>query len=1493
MCCVCVFLNFPTVLSFVVIATILSSCVFMTMKNPPVWISSLGITAVYTVEVIVKVMSRGILIGRFSFLRDPWNWLDILVIIFGYVPLFVDLGKVSVLSSALQVLKLLPLIPGMKTTVSTLVQSGRRLVGVMVLTVLTLSIFALIGHQLFMGNLRQKCFLLPSKEMDNKNSYYGNGTGGSNFNYSNILNEQAYFLPHNLDPLLCGNSSDSGLCPEGFTCLAWGKNPNYGFTSFDTFGWSLLNMIRLLTQDFWENLMMLTLRAAGKVYLITFVLIFFPGCFCLLSLIVASVAMAISEQEQAVIVEALRKEKEFIQIQEALKRNDKHEQVACRGRPSETKTGEMEEKSTELEGSDGSCSPCCVLCLKWNCCGCWQWLKQRLHTLVMNPFFELIIVLCLIVNIIFMATEHFPMTEHFNELLAISHLVFTYIFIAEMLLKVVAMDPYGYFQVGWNIFDSIIVVISLIIPFTNSIHDHSYILLLRVFRLARWWPSFHMLLKMVWTSLRALMNLTLVLLILVFVFSVVGMQLFHKDYEDCVCRISLDCTLPRWHMNDFFHTFLIVFRVLIGQWIETTWDCMEVSGPAMCLIFFMVVMVIGNLLVLNLFLTMVLSWFNGDSLLLSERKEKKNPDIAIDQIKKAFWALLGKEKPDPTDANSKDSNRKEYLALDVVTSDQPVSENQDLSGKTSKHVDTKSQSAPIAEIEDELKTTDDKEERVKRSDDDVLNHPECEQDEHNKGVKGNTPEDCCCDMCYRCCPFLDLNKSQGTGRVWSNFRRSCLSIVQHRVFEAFMIIIIVLSSAALVFEDIHLPQRPALKIAVETADQVFTFIFLLEMLLKWSAFGLKKYFTNGWCWLDFLILNVSLTCVTTDLLGQSKPLAALWSLRALIPLRTLSRFQGLRVVIRTLVQTLPSLVNGVLVFLIVWLFYSILGVNLFAGKFWYCYDETTEQFFTTKEVDNKTQCFELMYVNSTEVRWKNIKLNFDNVANGYLSLVIVTMSSGWFDAMYAAVDSKQVESQPEYEYNLPMSLYFIFFIISTFFTFIFFIRVIIDSLQTEKTGKHCFATEDQMKKIEALKIRLLSKSPAPRPQNPCLARLFDLVTSQWFEVFMVVVVFLNMVVLMVETPYQSFQTEIILNWFQFVFLIIFLMEFIMKIIPLQQHYFTSGWNILDFVVLLYLLIGLFISDFLEKYFITPTWFSILRLVRVMRVIHLVQGGIRKLLSNFMMSLPALFNISLLLFLITFSFSIFGMFNFAYIKKAADIDDMWNFETFWSSLTCMIMTSTTSGWYGFLLPIMDTPPDCDPFMENPGLMGIGDCGNPITGVIFFTTFITLTSLLLVYLYIAVVMETFSLEDVESLSDEGLQMFYNTWMKFDPDATQCIQKSELSEFCSALQGPLKIPKPNSIKLTNMDLPLLPGDKIHCMDILSALHAQVFGDSGDVDALKDRLQDKFNEKSPKQVSSEPISSTLQGKLEEEVAMVSQLKDAEEVADGSMGGANGSSGV
>lgn len=90
---------------------------------------------------------------------------------------------------------------------------------------------------------------------------------------------------------------------------------------------------------------------------------------------------------------------------------------------------------------------------------------------------------------------------------------------------------------------------------------------------------------------------TFLLLTGFFAFTVVGMQLFQKEYKDSVCRIADDCKLPRWHMNDYFHTFLLIFRIFNGSWIETLWDCMEVSGQGLCLTFFIVVVVIGNLLV--------------------------------------------------------------------------------------------------------------------------------------------------------------------------------------------------------------------------------------------------------------------------------------------------------------------------------------------------------------------------------------------------------------------------------------------------------------------------------------------------------------------------------------------------------------------------------------------------------------------------------------------------------------------------------------------------------------------------------------------------------------------------------------------------------------------------------------------------------------------------------------------------------------------------------
>ncbi|TDH06196.1 hypothetical protein EPR50_G00129810 [Perca flavescens] len=294
----------------------------------------------------------------------------------------------------------------------------------------------------------------------------------------------------------------------------------------------------------------------------------------------------------------------------------------------------------ELEVSRQKCHPCWYTFAKkyliWDSCPWWLKIKEWVKFMVMDPFLDLGITICIVLNTLFMALEHYPMTDEFNTMLSVGNLVFTGIFTAEMVLKLIAMDPYYYFQQGWNIFDGIIVCLSLMELGLSNVEGLSVLRsfrLLRVFKLAKSWPTLNTLIKIIGNSVGALGNLTLVLAIIVFIFAVVGMQLFGKNYQDCVCKISIDCQLPRWHMKDFFHSFLIVFRVLCGEWIETMWDCMEVAGQPLCILVFMLVMVIGNLVVLNLFLALLLSSFSSDNLSApDEDGDLNNIQIAIGRI---------------------------------------------------------------------------------------------------------------------------------------------------------------------------------------------------------------------------------------------------------------------------------------------------------------------------------------------------------------------------------------------------------------------------------------------------------------------------------------------------------------------------------------------------------------------------------------------------------------------------------------------------------------------------------------------------------------------------------------------------------------------------------------------------------------------------------------------------------------------------------------------
>lgn len=103
-----------------------------------------------------------------------------------------------------------------------------------------------------------------------------------------------------------------------------------------------------------------------------------------------------------------------------------------------------------------------------------------------------------------------------------------------------------------------------------------------------------------------------------------------------------------------------------------------------------------------------------------------------------------------------------------------------------------------------------------------------------------------------------------------------------------------------------------------------------------------------------------------------------------------------------LLGAIPSIMNVLLVCLIFWLIFSIMGVNLFAGKFYYCVNTTTDERFEVDQINNFSQCEELIK-NNQSARWKNVKVNFDNVGFGYLSLLQVVSYHSLYTSYYLYV----------------------------------------------------------------------------------------------------------------------------------------------------------------------------------------------------------------------------------------------------------------------------------------------------------------------------------------------------------------------------------------------------------------------------------------------------------------------------------------------------------
>ncbi|XP_015185107.1 PREDICTED: sodium channel protein para isoform X13 [Polistes dominula] len=1830
--------------SLFIITTILVNCILMIMPTTPTIESTEVIfTGIYTFESAVKVMARGFILQPFTYLRDAWNWLDFVVIALAYVTMGIDLGNLAALRTfrVLRALKTVAIVPGLKTIVGAVIESVKNLRDVIILTMFSLSVFALMGLQIYMGVLTQKC--IKNFPM---NSSWGNLTDENWERFAS--NETNWYVDEAGNMPLCGNSSGAGQCLPGYTCLqGYGDNPNYGYTSFDSFGWALLSAFRLMTQDYWENLYQLVLRSAGPWHMLFFIVIIFLGSFYLVNLILAIVAMSYdelqkkAEEEEAAEEEAIREVEKALMVKENKlaqqaaareaaaaaaaaaadqivkspsdfschsyelfvgqeKGNDDNnkEKISIRsiesvsehrikqinnnhnaaskvrkvsavsraangqftyvyqeslrkaslslpgspfnlrrssrgshqftirngrgrfvgppggdrkplvlstyldaqehlpyaddsnavtpmseengtivvpvyyanlgsrhssytshasrlsytshgdllggiansiGKPM-TKESRLRSRSvrppsvnghltdcnqkfhcesdlesdpmgkakqqdnpfiepsqqhavvdmkdvmvlndiieqaagrqsrTPEQGDDDEEGPtlkekilagiirCIDIFCVWDCCNLWLEIQKYVALLVFDPFVELFITLCIVVNTLFMALDHHDMDKDMERVLKSGNYFFTATFAIEATFKLVAMSPKYYFQEGWNIFDFIIVALSLLELGLEGVQGLSVLRsfrLLRVFKLAKSWPTLNLLISIMGRTVGALGNLTFVLCIIIFIFAVMGMQLFGKNYTDHVDRFP-GGDLPRWNFTDFMHSFMIVFRVLCGEWIESMWDCMLV-GDVSCIPFFLATVVIGNLVVLNLFLALLLSNFGSSNLSAPTADNDTNKIAeAIDRIarfvkwiKRNFLTLaklmrakftnqISDQAPDGIDrdgdldladsdleAYRDKKSAKELNQLEVAIGDgmeftihgdlknklkksKLCMNNTKVIGNSINHRDYRLDNDYINQNEEDTfsnksygshKNRPFKDESHKGSMDSLngeekkdASKEDLEQDEYlgDEGDEGvgimeseiiqadkdpinsDYPADCCPENCYKKFPFLAGDDDAPFWQGWTNLRLKTFQLIENKYFESAVITMILLSSLALALEDVHLQQRPILQDILYYMDRIFTVIFFLEMLIKWLALGFKKYFTNAWCWLDFIIVMVSLINFVASLCGAGgiQAFKTMRTLRALRPLRAMSRMQGMRVVVNALVQAIPSIFNVLLVCLIFWLIFAIMGVQLFAGKYFKCVD-ANKTTLSYEIIPDRNACVAENYT------WENSPMNFDHVGKAYLCLFQVATFKGWIQIMNDAIDSREVDKQPIRETNIYMYLYFVFFIIfGSFFTLNLFIGVIIDNFneQKKKAGGslEMFMTEDQKKYYNAMK-KMGSKKPLkaiPRPIWRPQAIVFEIVTDKMFDMIIMLFIGLNMLTMTLDHYQMSDTFSNVLDYLNMIFIVIFTSECLLKVFALRYHYFKEPWNLFDLTVVILSILGLVLSDIIEKYFVSPTLLRVVRVAKVGRVLRLVKGakGIRTLLFALAMSLPALFNICLLLFLVMFIFAIFGMSFFMHVKDKSGLDDVYNFKTFGQSMILLFQMSTSAGWDGVLDGIINEE-DCQEPNNEIGYPG--NCGSSTIGIAYLLSYLVISFLIVINMYIAVILENYSqaTEDVqEGLTDDDYDMYYEIWQQFDPKGTQYIRYDQLSDFLDVLEPPLQIHKPNKYKIVSMDIPICKGDLMFCVDILDALTKDFFARKGNPIEETGDLEVQTR---PGEAGYEPVSSTLWRQREEYCARLIQ---------------------
>lgn len=194
-----------------------------------------------------------------------------------------------------------------------------------------------------------------------------------------------------------------------------------------------------------------------------------------------------------------------------------------------------------------------------------QTLNDKIVAIRHNRLFESFIIIVIITSAVIVGVKTYPLSPIITNLFLFLDWAITLIFLFELTVRFIATpNRWDFFKDGWNIFDTIIVAISLI-PLEDS--DMALVArLVRVFRVLRMIsiiPELRILMNSFFTALPRLGYVMTLMFIIFYIYAAFG-SLFFKDVNPV-------------YWNDIAISLLTLFRIMTFEgWTDILYETMEV-----------------------------------------------------------------------------------------------------------------------------------------------------------------------------------------------------------------------------------------------------------------------------------------------------------------------------------------------------------------------------------------------------------------------------------------------------------------------------------------------------------------------------------------------------------------------------------------------------------------------------------------------------------------------------------------------------------------------------------------------------------------------------------------------------------------------------------------------------------------------------------------------------------------------------------------------------